>query len=359
MARDYVSAHSIDNNLVLGDFKNKLINGSMGIWQRGNNFTLPNADSSVNTYTADRWGYFVARNGGTLGNVSVQRYQTTLNDNPGFRNALQFNVNGGITGGGGTTLLTLNQGIEDVDFVTDKTISLSFMAQASINCTIGVVIQQNFGVGTNITSSQLFLVSTAAITTTWNKFTINNIAIPSLMGDVLGTVYTSNLLLSFIFQSGTAAYTNSRINSIVPTDGYVRIVGVQCEEGIVATNFENRAQQAELGMCQRYYEKSYNIDVAPGTAGDSNGCAGFTSAITGTSNLVFVPFKVSKRLALPNITVYSTVTGTGAYIRNISNNTDLLAALNNIGNNAFSVGSSTAQTAGNVVNFHWAAECEF
>ena len=41
---------------------------------------------------------------------------------------------------------------------------------------------------------------------------------------------------------------------------------IQFEAGSTATNFEKRTFSEELTLCQRYYEKSYNLGTAPGTA---------------------------------------------------------------------------------------------
>jgi hypothetical protein len=40
---------------------------------------------------------------------------------------------------------------------------------------------------------------------------------------------------------------------------------VMVEEGTVATPFEHRLYGVELALCQRYYQKSYDIETAPGT----------------------------------------------------------------------------------------------
>jgi hypothetical protein len=43
------------------------------------------------------------------------------------------------------------------------------------------------------------------------------------------------------------------------------MTGVQMEIGATATEFEHRTFGDELALCQRYYEKSYDYTVAPGT----------------------------------------------------------------------------------------------
>jgi len=77
---------------------------------------------------------------------------------------------------------------------------------------------------------------------------------------------------------------------------YFDVTGVQLEKGSVATPFEVRPFATELALCQRYFEKSFDITqtIAAGDAGNF--------VIVATSNtsapslqIGWVPFKVSKR----------------------------------------------------------------
>jgi hypothetical protein len=49
------------------------------------------------------------------------------------------------------------------------------------------------------------------------------------------------------------------------TSGTFKIGDVQLEAGSTATDFERRPIGTELALCQRYYDKSYSMNVAPGT----------------------------------------------------------------------------------------------
>jgi hypothetical protein len=49
------------------------------------------------------------------------------------------------------------------------------------------------------------------------------------------------------------------------------ITGVQLEPGSVATPFERRSYGAELALCQRYFAKTYDTNVAVATAGSKSG----------------------------------------------------------------------------------------
>ena len=87
------------------------------------------------------------------------------------------------------------------------------------------------------------------------------------------------------------------------------ITGVQLEKGSTATSFDYRPYGTELALCQRYYSKSYNIDVVPGTANAFNG--GSCGVSAGTAIGTFVSdfsFPVEMR-ATPTVTFYSANTG--------------------------------------------------
>jgi len=70
------------------------------------------------------------------------------------------------------------------------------------------------------------------------------------------------------------------------------LTGVQFEVGPTATPFEYRPIGTELALCQRYYEKGYDLSSAIGVAG------------TPMTNERYIPFKVQKR-AVPVISAQS------------------------------------------------------
>jgi hypothetical protein len=93
---------------------------------------------------------------------------------------------------------------------------------------------------------------------------------------------------------------------------------VQLEAGNVASAFERRPIATEIALCQRYYEKSYNINVAPGTnTGEGAYWGDFTTHGDGTT-ISPILFKVTKRIT-PSSVTYISVGGTGGvwdYTRN-------------------------------------------
>ncbi len=99
--------------------------------------------------------------------------------------------------------------------------------------------------------------------------------------------------------------TTANFSVIVPTDATYIVLN----KGDVAVPFPYVSPQQNLIECQRYYEKSYDQDVAPATA-TLNGASVFTCNQTGNSTIArqdaggSIPFKVTKR-AVPSVTLYS------------------------------------------------------
>jgi hypothetical protein len=88
---------------------------------------------------------------------------------------------------------------------------------------------------------------------------------------------------------------------------------MQLERGDRATAFDLRPLAHELQLCQRYYEKSYNLDVPPGTADGIGRDNQFYDRSVGVGSTSHIRCRVPKR-AIPAYTVYSDVNGqAGAY----------------------------------------------
>jgi hypothetical protein len=144
------------------------------------------------------------------------------------------------------------------------------------------------------------------------------------------------------------------------TNDYFEITGVQLEEGSVATPFSRSAKDipGELRLCQRYYAKTYNQGVAPGTA-TANG------AVTGyqvNSNQASTPFvlwtlPVTMRTS-PTLTGYSKNTGTSGKMS--AGGTDYNFATNSAVNGDSRISAYPASTVSSVVDcyFQMTADAE-
>jgi hypothetical protein len=136
------------------------------------------------------------------------------------------------------------------------------------------------------------------------------------------------------------------------------IAQVQLEPGTVATPFEFRPYGTELALCQRYYEKSYNIDVAPGSVS----FVGETWIYAATVSMAApaISYKVTKRTSSPTLQVWGQ-NGVAGQARNAGNSTYINVGFTAGENNQdhFITWSSQANfTPGAVYGFQWAASAE-
>lgn len=127
---------------------------------------------------------------------------------------------------------------------------------------------------------------------------------PSIAGKTIGTNGGDWYSLCIWFSAGTAPVGGAPpVGQQVIAGGLLS--GVTLEPGTVATAFDMRPPEVELALCQRYYEKSYAINVAPGSA-FTNALSGMQwgfSGIAGQQVSMSGVFKATKRTA-PAFTVY-------------------------------------------------------
>lgn len=207
--------------------RNKIINGSFRVWQRGTTFALGGV------YTADRW--YGWSNGGT---TTVSRAALLPGEIEGESYCLSFDRTVAGSGGG------IYQKIEDVRTFAGKRVAVSFTAKMqSANKTLTVSLGQSFGSGGSATVQSQ--VANAPVTTGWQRYVVY-IDVPSIVGKTVGD--------------------NSYLELQIQHDGSVQrffIAQVQVEEGTVATPFEKCPHWLELALCQRYYESNaYRLSAA-------------------------------------------------------------------------------------------------
>jgi hypothetical protein len=262
-------------------FRNKIINGDMRIDQR-NAGAVATVAPGTNVYTLDRW-YGVSE-GGTIAHQKI-----SVSGVP--------RMNTGLRVFGGTTNTWVAQRIESSTAVSLAGLKATLSFYASSNelsqLTVGWGVPNN-ATPDNWASGGTRINQTVSITNTLTRYTITfNVPSEAVRG----------LYISFYSQGPLS------------TGKVLDITGVQLEEGSIATPFEYRPIQTELALCQRYYEKSYNIDTKPGTITNNYGpdfglIVGYTGGVAGTVPLyVSSRFRVTKRI-VPTVITYSGAAGT-------------------------------------------------
>lgn len=155
--------------------------------------------------------------------------------------------------------------------------------------------------------------------------------------------------------------TANQVNGTDSTDNITYITQLQLELGQQATDFEWRDFGAEVVLCQRYFEKSYNLDVTPGTSGAVGGLyyCNYTDETSG-EKAYNTNFRTSKR-GIPAITTYDNV-GASAKISTFdkagaTTTGQSYTALYCIGFNGFAMYITGSTVSG--VAFSWTADCEY
>ena len=350
----------LGNNLTAyPTFRNRLINGCFRVWQRGTSFNPITTTAQSGVYTADRWK---ASLDSADGNIFLTRAafaagQTEVPGNP------QYYITMAAQAFGTGTRLRFEQRIEDVTSFANDMVTISFYAKVTTAGSINLSYTQNFGTGGSASVTGV-ISSSVPVTASWSKIVISA-SIPSVLGKTIGANNYLAIELNLPLAMGNY--------------NYLILSSVQIESGPAATPFEFRPLGAEIGLCQRYFEKSFPMDVAPANGANATSfatgpavCYAFpivTWAGTGTSSGV-APFKVVKR-AIPMAVRYGNSSGQWAYLLSgsLPTSQSALTFVNNLGifpgNNSAYVTDTfltaenniTQSTLFNVIG-HWTADAE-
>jgi hypothetical protein len=296
--------------------RNRIINGAMMIDQRNAGAATAN---TISNYTLDRWQVLQS----TSGKIIAQQNAGSVTPPVGFTNYLGLTSQSAYSVVSGDYFL-IRQPIEGLN-VSDLgwgtasavAVTVSFKVYSSLTGTFGGSIN-------NSAQSRSYPFSyTVSSANTWTTVSV------TVAGDTSGTWLTTNGVgLYVVFSYGTGStysgtagswagttyFSATGATSVVGTNGATfYITGVQLEKGTVATPFDYRQYGTELALCQRYYEKSYNIDVVPGAV-TSNGVftnGGLTNmAPANYATRASTIYKVTKR-ATPTVTTYDTAGNAG------------------------------------------------
>ena len=329
--------------------KNRIINGDMAISQRGTTFASP-----TNAYSLDRWVWQSSSDGA----VTVTQSSDVPANNE-FQNSLRVAVTTADTSITTAQFAGVGQTIEGYNIrdLIGRTFTVSFWVRSTKTGTHCIEMQNN-------SADRCYIAEyTIIASNTWEYKTI------SITGGLTtsGTwIYTTGLglYLRFVlavgpsYQSTAGSWvtglvigTSNQVNCLDSTANIFAITGVQLEVGSQATEFEHRPFGTELALCQRYYQKSYDVTTAPG----SNVQAGRQYFVLGGSATSLnkgctVRFPTVMR-ASPSITIIHESSGaTGVF------SSGATASVITVGTTAFVGYAATSTTVDEFA--HWTASAE-
>jgi len=304
--------------------KNLIINGDFSVWQRGT--------TGGSGFTADRW-----EQGGDGGGTFVITRQTMIPNGSELDDSSYYLRHNCTVAQVGGSYVGIFHKIEDVRTAAGKTVTISLWARGNAGGEALIVgMAQKFGSGGSPSSTVWYsnLINTT-LTTDFVKYT-TTVDLDDLSGKTVGTV-GSSLELDILGDENTISQWD--------------IAQVQVEIGGEATEFDKRSLAEELALCQRYFCKSYDLDVDPGTITDDGMTSNLASSTTAWHG---IRFPVIMR-AEPTITSYSNETGaSGKFTAGV---TDYTASITYTGHSGTLIyGSGVTADVGSRV--HWTADAE-
>lgn len=214
--------------------RNKLINGSFNVWQRGTSFA---SSASGPIYTADRWAFY--RGAPTTTGVTVSRQAGTYGQ---YAMRIQRDSGNALT-----DRPRVGQILETRDTIplAGKQVVLSMKIKCGANYS-GAQVYVYFTYGTGTDQGNFY---TKALWTGYNTSSSSSItpttSYQTLTHTVTVPAETTEMAFELYYDpSGTAG-----------VDDWIQIEEVQLEVGDKATPFERVTYADELARCQRYYVK--------------------------------------------------------------------------------------------------------
>lgn len=324
--------------------KNVLINGNFDFAQRG--VTGSRTSAAVEAmYTVDRWVCgFVNVNG----NWGVGG--TPLGQVPGSNRYLGYNI-ASIPNNQSSAYIA--QKVEGVETLAGKTVTMSMWARSNVaGKKIGMRALQLFGNGGSPSAGTAVECPTlVTLSTTFQRYSFT-VTLPSVVGKTKGSDGTDGVLFVLDYSGPSPLYGGA----LSGQTGLFEVAQAQVEEGGVATGFEFRPKALELVLCQRYYEKSYDVDTEPRTVSGLGREAQFYDRTTGGSATSQIRFKVTKR-GIPAVGVFSDVTGDINRVSGNSGGAGVVTGIAGVGVNGCQVNYTSASGQWGS-GFQWAADAE-
>jgi len=274
----------------LSGFRNRVINGDMGIDQRNAGAAL-NLTTSF-AYNVDRWAAMLST--ASTGTLTAQRTATA------FSTEARYCIRLARSAGSYAGNMSLVQAIETANCIdlAGKKVILSFKARKGSAFTAGLTAAIVTGTGTDQGAAGIVAGSwtgwanagsvTPTLTTSFQTFSVS------------ATLGASVSEVGILLQTGSFTGTGGANDYLDITDVQIEVCDATLPQ---STPFERRPLNLEQVLCERYYERV--------GGGDSLQMFAMAQAISTTQCRGPVPFRVKKR-STPTVTAVGTVSNWAA-----------------------------------------------
>lgn len=273
-------------------------NAGLEVWQRGAHGSASiSVAASTAAYTADRWALTTAAN-----EASTVAQSTGLTNRSRWSAKVQ--KNNGQTGTGAMRFEYPFE-LDEIVPARGQIVTLGLVLKAGANwspasgnisiklyCGTGAAAKR----GAGYTSETTPISVTQAITTTAKRY-----------------AYTSSVVVPTTTTQMSLAIEWTPVGTAGADDSFY-IDDVLLQLGAASSQFIPRSFEADLAACYRHYEKSYDLDKAPGDTGTSGRYITYNGNLTGTAEVNALVFlKVRKRISANTITTYDMAGTSGKY----------------------------------------------
>jgi len=363
--------------------RNVLINGNFDVWQRGTGTFTAGTENWL--YNADRWFHAQSPSYPAAGDVirgdvisSDTPFSTGRSNVPCTHSVVYRNTGAAASfvAGDYSFLGQLVEGYNYASLHSAGHMTVSFWVKANIAGLYNVSFRNktyNRSYVTEYNVQQPGVWEWKSITvpvdtdnpTLWNFTDSVGLRLEWSIGKC-GTTYQTSTPNQW--QAGSYHCTPSAVNAVASASGTsanFQLAQCQLEAGRIATPFQPRRIDDELTKCERYYEKSYDLSVVPGTAGIYEGSIHTNDWVVSNTAHINASFRARKR-AKPAVTIYNPRYGTmnNVYMLHRESGTSENWNVGSVGRGTTNIhtivrnSGSYASGYKNKLNFHYVADAE-
>jgi hypothetical protein len=342
-----------------GGSGNIIINGDFNIWQRGASFVAPGDGDK----TSDRFRYL--GNGDMVHTVSRDA-DTPTQSQSGHESNYSYKVDcttaDAVIAIDAYTFLDYRvEGYNLIQLIGNEA-TLSFWVKAPKVGTYCISFRNGDATRSQVVEYTISDVDTWEKKTitltfdsdgTWNR--VNGLGLIIGWTIAAGSNYNTT---PYVWQTGNYFSTSNQVNACDNVSNDFNISQIKLELGPSATPFISKSIREEVSDCQRYFQKTYDIDVDPGTVDNNGRVLSYSSGHSNADHTMKLTWNLPTRMRnTPTLVSYSSLDGALGKVFMISGEVNAVAGA--IGESSIILqGTNGAASTDRLIHFHATVDAE-